>query len=109
MEEFIQVTAAIDSQEGAQKIAEVLVKERLAACVHVSGPITSTYWWQGKMEVTEEWVCTAKTRKALYHDLAARLKSLHPYEEPEIIAVPIIAGIQSYLTWIAQETTPNHT
>jgi periplasmic divalent cation tolerance protein len=56
MEEFIQVITAIDSQDGAQKIAEALVKERLAACVHVSGPITSTYWWQGKMEVAKEWV-----------------------------------------------------
>ncbi len=104
MTEFIQVTTAIDSKEGAQKIAEALVTERLAACVHVSGPITSTYWWQGKMEVAEEWVCAAKTRRDLYGDVENMLKRLHPYEEPEIIATPIVAGSPGYLNWIGDET-----
>ncbi len=107
MTEFIQVTTAIDSKERAQHLAEAIVKNRLAACVHVYGPITSSYWWQGNMEVAEEWVCAAKTRKDLYEDLADILKSLHPYEAPEIIAMPIIAGSQGYLDWIVQETTPN--
>jgi len=104
MTEFIQVATAIDSKEQAQQIAEALVKNRFAACVHVSGPITSTYWWQGKMEVAEEWVCVAKTRKDLYEEVEKTLKSLHPYEEPEIIATPIIAGSESYLNWIIAET-----
>ncbi len=105
MTECIQVTTAIDSREGAQNIAEALVKEHLAACVHVAGPITSTYWWQGNMEEAEEWICAIKTRKELFEDVADMIKRLHPYEEPEIIAIPIIAGSEGYLDWIVQETT----
>ena len=104
MSEFIQVTTAIDSQEGAQKIAEALVSARLAACVHVSSPITSTYWWQGKMETAQEWVCTAKTRKELYDAVEQAIKQAHPYEEPEIVATPILAGSRTYLAWIENET-----
>lgn len=65
MAEFISVQTTFNSKEGAQKIAEAIVRRRLAACAQVSGPITSTYWWEGKLEQSEEWVCTAKTRKEL--------------------------------------------
>ena len=105
MTECIQVTTAIDSQESAQNIADALVKARLAACVHVSGPILSTYWWQETIEKAEEWICTAKTRKELAPELMEALRGLHSYDEPEIIVVPIIAGSQGYLNWIVQETT----
>lgn len=105
MTEFIQVTTAIDSKEGAQKIAQILVERRLAACVHVAGPITSTYWWQGKMEKEEEWTCTAKTQKELYGDVERTIREAHPYDEPEIVALPIVDGSQSYLDWIVAETT----
>jgi periplasmic divalent cation tolerance protein len=104
MTEFIQVTTAIDSKEGAQKIAQTLVERRLAACVHVAGPITSTYWWQGKMEIEEEWTCAAKTRKELYGDVEKAIRETHPYDEPEIVALPMVNGSQSYLDWIATET-----
>jgi periplasmic divalent cation tolerance protein len=105
MQECIQVTTTIDTQEGAQKIAEAVVKRRLAACVHVSGPITSTYWWQGKMEVATEWTCIAKTRKELYSELEQAIREAHSYDEPEIVALPIVDGSQSYLAWIVNETT----
>ncbi|TMC18529.1 MAG: divalent-cation tolerance protein CutA [Chloroflexi bacterium] len=105
MTDFIQVTTTVDTKEGAQKIAEILVKSRLAACVHVSGPISSTYWWQGKLEVAEEWVCTAKTRKELYGALEKALQTAHPYAVPEILALPILDGSQSYLDWLLAETT----
>ncbi len=104
MNEFIQVTTAIDSKEGAQKIARMLVERRLAACVHVAGPITSTYWWQGRIEIEEEWTCAAKTQKELFRNVEEAIREMHPYEEPEIVALPIIAGSQSYLDWIATET-----
>lgn len=104
MTEYIQVTTAIDSKEQAQRLAETLVTNRLAACAHVSGPITSTYWWQGRMEVAEEWICEAKTRRDLYKEMETILKSLHPYDEPEIIATPILTGSESYLKWILTET-----
>lgn len=105
MTDYIQVSTAIDSEEGAQKIAEKLVSERLAACVHVTGPITSTYWWQGQMERAQEWVCTAKTRQVLYQEVEQAIRAVHPYEEPEIVAMPILTGSQGYLNWIATETT----
>jgi periplasmic divalent cation tolerance protein len=107
MSGFIQVITAIDSEEGAQKIAHALVEQRLAACVHVAGPMTSTYWWQGKMEIEKEWTCAAKTRRELYRDVEKAIREVHPYAEPEIIALPIVAGSQSYLEWIATETARN--
>jgi periplasmic divalent cation tolerance protein len=105
MSAFIQVTTAIDSEEGAQKIAQALVEQRLAACVHVVGPITSTYRWQGKIETEKEWTCAAKTRAELYNDVEKAMRALHPYAEPEIIALPIVDGSRSYLDWIVAETT----
>ncbi|MBV9690698.1 MAG: divalent-cation tolerance protein CutA [Ktedonobacteraceae bacterium] len=104
MTDFLEVHTTIDSQEAAQKIAEALVAKRLAACVQISGPITSTYWWQGKIEQAEEWVCTAKTRSELYDQLEQAIRDAHTYDVPEILAVPIAAGNQSYLDWIRHET-----
>lgn len=101
MSDFIQVTTVIDSEEGAQNIAQTLVKRRLAACVHVAGPVTSTYWWQGKMEVAKEWTCAAKTRQELYDAVEKAIREVHPYDEPEIVALPIVNGSRSYLEWVA--------
>jgi periplasmic divalent cation tolerance protein len=104
MTDFLMVHTAIDSREGAQKIADALVSQRLAACGWVSGPITSTYWWQEQMEQAEEWVCQLKTRADLYAQVEQAIKAVHTYDEPEIIATPVSAGSQSYLDWIARET-----
>src|SRR5579875_655215 len=84
--EFVEVRTTIDTKEGAQKIAETLVSKRLAACVQVGGPITSTYWWQGKIEVAEEWICTVKTRRELYEKIEQAIREVHSYDEPEILA-----------------------
>ena len=104
MTNFIQVTTAIDSETGARQIADTLVSRRLAACVHIVGPITSIYWWQRKLETAREWVCVAKTRQELYDAVEAANREVHPYNEPEILAAPILAGSRSYLEWIAAET-----
>jgi periplasmic divalent cation tolerance protein len=104
MTDFLEVHTTIDFQEAAQKIAEALVAKRLAACVQISGPIISTYWWQGKIEQAEEWVCTAKTRRELYDELEQAIRETHTYDVPEILAVPIAAGNKSYLDWICAET-----
>ena len=104
MAEFITVQTTIDSKDGAQKIAEALVRRHLAACVQVSGPITSTYWWEGKLEQSQEWMCAAKTRKELYNELEQAIRENHPYDTPEILAIPVVAGIKSYLDWIETET-----
>ncbi len=104
MTEYIIVQTTIDSKEAAQKIAEVLVNKRLAACAQVSGPMTSTYWWQGKLEQSQEWKCTAKTRKELYNELEQAIRENHSYDTPEILATSVAVGIQSYLNWISEET-----
>ncbi|HYU75224.1 MAG TPA: divalent-cation tolerance protein CutA [Ktedonobacteraceae bacterium] len=104
MTEFMQVTVAINSEEGAHTLAETLIAKRLAASCWVSGPITSTYWWKGKTEQATEWVCTIKTRSALYGDVEQTIKETHPYEVPGILASPVIAGSQAYLNWLKQET-----
>ncbi len=101
---FIEVRTTIDSREGAQEIAEALVSKHLAACVQVSGPMTSTYWWQGKIEQAQEWLCTVKTRKDLYPELEQAIREVHTYEEPEILASEFVAGSQGYLAWLERET-----
>jgi periplasmic divalent cation tolerance protein len=105
MAEFIQVMTTIDSKEGAQKIAEALVGKRLAACVQVAGPITSTYWWQGEMETAQEWLCIAKTRNELYERVEQAIGEIHSYDTPEIVVLPLITGNKRYLDWIIRETT----
>lgn len=104
MTEFIHVHTTTDSREEAQKIAETVVARRLAACCWISSPITGIYWWKGKMEQSEEWVCSMKTRKELYDELEQAIKAIHSYEEPAIVATPFVAGSQSYFDWIMSET-----
>jgi periplasmic divalent cation tolerance protein len=103
MSEYIQVLTAIDSKEGAQTIAEAVLSKRLAACAQVIGPITSTYWWQNKMETAEEWLCLMKTDQQLYSELEQAIREVHPYDVAEIVAMPIVAGSSAYLAWIHQE------
>jgi periplasmic divalent cation tolerance protein len=109
MTDYILVQTSLDNQEKAEYLANIVVGQRLAACCWLSGPIKSTYWWQGQIEKAEEWVLSFKTRLALYPDLERTIKRLHPYGVPEIIATPIVAGSQSFLDWIASETTQEQT
>jgi len=103
MSEAIQVSTTTATKEDAQKIAAALVERRLAACVQVGGPITSVYRWQGIIETSDEWLCTIKTTRAAYEQVEAAIRQLHPYDEPEIIAVPIVAGSAGYLKWLDQQ------
>ena len=104
MTDYIQVSTTAGSKEDAQKIARGVVEKRLAACAQIMGPITSTYRWQGRTEEEEEWLCLMKSRSALYDQLDSAIKAVHPYEEPEIIALPIVSGSQGYLDWLKRET-----
>lgn len=104
MSSCIQVTTTTVTKEEAQKIARHLVEQRVAACVQIAGPIISTYRWTGKMETAEEWLCVIKTRESLYSELEKAIISMHSYETPEIIAVPIIKGSREYLNWLKNET-----
>jgi periplasmic divalent cation tolerance protein len=103
MSPYIQVVTTLPSEEAAERLARELVERRLAACVQWSGPITSVYQWQGKMEESQEWLCTIKTRSEVFDRLAAAITSLHPYDVPEIIATPIVALAEPYARWIDQQ------
>jgi periplasmic divalent cation tolerance protein len=103
MKTYIQVTTTTEARQEAHTIAQYLVEAGLAACVQIAGPITSIYRWNGKVENTQEWLCMIKTQDDLYNKVEAAIKSLHPYETPEIIAVPIIKGSKEYLNWIDEE------
>ena len=106
MSQPIQVTTTTPSNQDAERIAQRLVERRLAACVQVVGPIASTYWWQGKVERSEEWLCIAKSRADLFAELEQAVREMHPYEVPEVIAVPIVEGSKPYLDWLARELEP---
>ena len=103
MGDYIQVVTTTERQEDAQRIARALIEERLAACVQIVGPITSTYRWQGKIETAQEWQCWAKSRRELYEPIERAIRRLHPYDEPEILAVGVLAGSTSYLAWLDGE------
>jgi periplasmic divalent cation tolerance protein len=89
----------------ADRIAEALIVERLAACVNILGGIRSVYRWQGAVERGDEIAMIAKTMENLFEPLAARVRALHSYDTPAIVAWPIIAGDAAYLDWIAAETS----
>ena len=103
MTDYIQVVTTAEKKEDAQRIAGAVVEKRLAGCAQVIGPITSTYWWKEKMEVAEEWMCVIKSRNDLYGELEQTIRKIHPYEQPEILAVPVVAGSEGYLEWLKGE------
>jgi periplasmic divalent cation tolerance protein len=94
-------------QSCAEAVAERLVDDGLAACVTISGPVTSIYQWQGKRETAEEVQLFIKSSRARYPALEQAILSLHPYELPEIIAVAVEQGLAGYLRWIGQCTRQN--
>jgi len=103
MEEYIQVFTTTEKKEDAEKIAKTLVERRLAGCIQIIGPIVSTYWWKGSVEIAEEWLCFIKSKKTLYEELERAIKEIHPYETPEIIAIPVVTGSKDYLEWLSSE------
>ena len=104
MTQFVVVFITCGSEEEASKIAHALVDERLAACANMISPIRSIYRWQGKICDEREWLLVVKTRETRFQDLEKRVKSLHSYEVPEIISLPILAGSSSYLSWLEEST-----
>jgi periplasmic divalent cation tolerance protein len=99
-QEYFLISITTSSSEEAERIAEALVQERLAACVNIVPAITSIYRWQGEVHRDSEVLLIAKSRPELFESLAARVKEMHSYEVPEIIALPITAGSKAYLKWI---------
>jgi periplasmic divalent cation tolerance protein len=94
------VLTTLPDVESARAIARALVERRLAACVTIGTAVESMYHWQDGIETAREIQLTAKTRGSLFDDVASAIRSLHPYELPEIVAVPIQRGLRDYLDWI---------
>jgi periplasmic divalent cation tolerance protein len=103
IEKNIQVVTTVGEKSDAEKIARTLLEKRLAACVQIVGPVTSSYWWRGRIETEEEWLCFIKSNESHYEDVERAIKGIHPYEIPEVIAMPIIAGLPDYLMWLNGE------
>ncbi|MBU1887674.1 MAG: divalent-cation tolerance protein CutA [Candidatus Omnitrophica bacterium] len=99
---IIFITAA-DKKE-AKKIAGILLKNRLVACANLIKDIESYFWWQGKKQKAKECLIVAKTKKTLLNKVIKLVSSIHSYECPEIIAVPVIGGYRPYMDWIEKET-----
>ncbi len=104
MVEHIIVLITASNEEEAAKIARELVGGRLAACVNIIRDIRSIYGWQGKIEDEGEVLMIAKTRRELFQGLQKKVKELHSYSVPEIIALPIVEGSKEYLKWLGEET-----
>ncbi|MDI1461059.1 divalent-cation tolerance protein CutA [Catellatospora sp. KI3] len=104
--QYAQVVTTTDSREAADALARSAVEARVAACGQVSGPITSTYWWQGNVETAQEWYVTFKVTSDRYADLEQHIRDNHSYDVPEIVLLPILAGNPAYLSWVGEETAP---
>ncbi len=103
MTEFLQISTTTGTRQDAEQIAAELVSRRLAGCVQVSGPIQSTYRWQGNTETSEEWMCTIKTHSEQLEAIRQLIGEIHPYDVPELIATPIVDGSQAYLDWLREQ------
>ena len=102
---WAQVMTTAGSREEARAIASTVLSSRQAACVQIIGPIESRYWWQGRLEVAEEWLCLLKTTQAAVDGLCETIRNRHSYETPEITVTPLTGGSDSYLSWIEAETS----
>ena len=106
MDSLLVVTSLPD-RESAEKLAALLIERRLAACVNILAPCASVYRWQGEIQRDEEHPLLIKTVQNRYAELEASICANHPYELPEIIAVPIADGLPAYLQWVESETHNN--
>ena len=98
------VLVTTGSEAEAETIATALLEERLAACVNILSPVRSLYRWQGKIADDREWLLVIKTRAERFAAVESRVRSLHSYEVPEVISLPLLAGATGYLDWILAET-----
>jgi periplasmic divalent cation tolerance protein len=102
--EVVIVLTTLPAEADAEAFAEALVTERLAACVGVGDPITSVYTWQGALERARERPLVMKTVRARLPLIEARFAALHPYEVPELLALPVAGGGAAYLAWVREST-----
>ena len=103
MSEQLVILMTAGSQEEAEKIANALVSEMLAACVNVIPGVSSFYRWEGEVQRDQEWLLVAKSTPEVLDDLVRRVQALHSYDLPEVVAFPVVGGNQAYLRWIDAE------
>ena len=104
MNDILLVITNLPDAQSAAKLARQLVEAQVAACVNQLAPCTSTYRWQGNIETATEVPLLIKTTRAAYPRLEQLIRAAHPYELPEIIAVPVTTGLPAYLDWVSRET-----
>lgn len=104
MDEFILVLTTVPDEKVGQRIAARVLEEKLAACVTISGAARSLYWWEGKIAREMEHILFMKTKASLFSELEDKIRKVHPYQVPEIIALPVQKGSADYLDWIRKET-----
>ena len=98
---YIVILITAKDKKEAQKIAQGLLEAKLIACANIVDGIQSLFWWQGKIDSSKEVLLVLKTKKILFKKISAKVKSLHSYQTPEIIALPIFDGSKDYLDWIS--------
>jgi periplasmic divalent cation tolerance protein len=103
---MLLVMTTVPDRDHAERIARTLVDERLAACVTILAAAVSTYRWQGAVETADELPLLVKTAAARLAPLQQRLLELHPYDLPEIVAIPVVAGLPAYIGWVLAESVP---
>src|ERR1700722_315238 len=106
--QYLQVQTTTDSRAEAMELSRAAVESRLAACAQVAGPVASVYWWDGELERAEEWLVLLKLPADRYDELAAFITERHSYDEPEIIALPIVAGLAAALNLTRERARPLH-
>jgi periplasmic divalent cation tolerance protein len=97
---YIVILVTAKDKKEAEKIAWGLLEAKLIACANIIGGVQSLFWWQGKIDSSKEVVLVLKTKKILFKKVSAKVRSLHSYQTPEIIALPLVAGSEDYLDWI---------
>ena len=100
MSDVIQIVTTFDNYKLAEKVGEEILSKKLCACYQIIGPIKSMYWWEGKIEKKDEWICFIKCEKGRFKDIEESIKSMHNYEIPEIISFNISEISESYLIWL---------
>ncbi|MEV7012251.1 divalent-cation tolerance protein CutA [Streptosporangium sp. NPDC051022] len=103
----MEVRVTVGSRGEAARICSAVVEERLAAAAQIVAPIESVYWWAGEIRCSDEWLVFMMTAANRFEQLVRRVRELHSYEVPQIVAVPLVAGTADYLEWIRRETSPD--
>ncbi len=101
MSSYVVVFMTASDKKEASKIVRRLLNERLIACANIVGPVSSLFWWEGKIDEASEFLVIMKSRKDLFKRLCERVKETHSYEVPEVLELPITEGLPSYLEWVS--------